>query len=168
MTVYFISSGDRIKIGFSKNVERRIAALTPYVHPEPVLIGTIVGEKKVEQAIHAHLAAYRLNNEWFRDCDEVRRSIRNFILADKNIEPEVKFTRHVRHLRAQEPASDREYCRFFGALVEMIWPEEPLRRLAEFTERSELECKLWLAGKSVPPPIVRGAFATQVVQWMFE
>jgi Meiotically up-regulated gene 113 len=88
--IYFAASGGRIKIGVSQNVTRRLAYINTHLEEPLTLIGTISGGSKVENGIQAHFKQHRLKGEWFKDCEEVRQSIKNFILADKNIEPELR------------------------------------------------------------------------------
>lgn len=70
--VYFVRAGGGIKIGWSTNVGKRIAAIAT-ANPVPLeLLFTVEGGAKLERALHRRLADHRLRNEWFRDCPEVR------------------------------------------------------------------------------------------------
>lgn len=163
MTIYFAASGGRIKIGITENVPRRLAYINTHLEQPLTLIGTISGGRKAEKAIHDHLQDHRLNGEWFKDCDEVRRKIRNFILADKNISPEVK--KDVPKPYQERTRTKEEYCEMFANLVRLIWPNDALRELSKFSEQPESECLKWLNGEEVPPRLVRMAFASVVVQY---
>ncbi len=70
--VYFARAGDRIKIGVSRNVAKRLKDVGAHLLEDIVLLGTIVGSDRLERAIHARLKAHRVKNEWFADCPEVR------------------------------------------------------------------------------------------------
>lgn len=77
--IYFVHSGDSIKIGFSKTPEHRVRALAT-ASPRPMdLLVTVAGSQKFERAIHAHLAPHRLNGEWFFDCPQVRDAIAEIV-----------------------------------------------------------------------------------------
>jgi len=68
--VYYFRVGDRIKIGFTGNIESRIKDLAP----EEVL-GWEPGPASLEKARHRQFAKYRTAHEWFRDCPEIRQHI---------------------------------------------------------------------------------------------
>lgn len=70
--VYFVRSGDRIKIGYSCRPKQRIASFAVHLPDEPELIGTVPGGRELEQRIHTVLDKYRTKGEWFRDCEDVR------------------------------------------------------------------------------------------------
>lgn len=57
-TVYFIRLGDRIKVGYSENLDRRLA------HEE--ILGFVPGTRADEQAWHQLLAPHRVTGEWYR------------------------------------------------------------------------------------------------------
>lgn len=162
--IYFASSGGRIKVGTSENVPRRLAYINTHLEQPLTLIGTVSGGRVVERAILLHLQDHRLNGEWFKDCDEVRRKIRNFILADKNIGPEARAAQTPKPYKP-EPRTKEQYCAMFARLVRLIWPNDPLRELSKFSEFPEAQCLKWLNGEEVPPRLVRMAFATVVVEF---
>lgn len=59
--VYFIRLGDRVKIGFSRNLKARLVAL-PHEEVLAVVPGTVQDEKRC----HAAFAHLRQTGEWFR------------------------------------------------------------------------------------------------------
>lgn len=73
MTVYFAQAGEGhpIKIGSAKNVSRRIAALNTASPRRLKLICAIHGDASKERALHAELAAFRMDGEWFLPSPEV-------------------------------------------------------------------------------------------------
>lgn len=74
--VYFISDGGKsIKIGFSTDVATRFGSIATMSPVALSLIGAVPGTRPQEQALHRELAAFRLNGEWFQDCQDVRRRI---------------------------------------------------------------------------------------------
>ena len=65
--VYFIAFGDRIKIGTSANVKRRMSQL-----PVDTLLGTIPGSRDKEAQMHARFASARVGKtEWFTRSPEL-------------------------------------------------------------------------------------------------
>jgi hypothetical protein len=69
--VYFAKAGDRIKIGWSRNVGARIAQLQTG-NPAPVqLLAAIPGARARERKLHTLFAEHRVSGEWFRDDPEL-------------------------------------------------------------------------------------------------
>jgi len=71
--VYFVQSGDDgpIKIGWTQDVERRIAELqTANAHPLR-LLGEVPGRMRDEAAMHARFSHLRMEAEWFRNSLEI-------------------------------------------------------------------------------------------------
>jgi hypothetical protein len=63
--VYFVWDGGPVKIGFSTDIPKRIAALqTGCAHPID-LIHSVLGSVEDEAAFHARFAHLRLSGEWF-------------------------------------------------------------------------------------------------------
>jgi hypothetical protein len=78
MTVYFIESMGRIKIGHTTDIAARVKSLTTgSAHPLHVLC-TVDGGRDVEKALHRKLAHHRIKHEWFDDCADVRRAIADY------------------------------------------------------------------------------------------
>lgn len=59
--VYFVSLGDRIKIGFTTNLERRMQAV-----PHDEILGTVIGTMEDEARCHKAFDHLRMTGEWFR------------------------------------------------------------------------------------------------------
>ncbi|MFC0682631.1 GIY-YIG nuclease family protein [Lysobacter korlensis] len=68
--VYYLRSGDRVKIGTTANPRQRLAAIW---HDQ--LLAFERGDRRVEQRRHAQFAADRLGGEWFRLSIPVREHI---------------------------------------------------------------------------------------------
>lgn len=67
--IYFVQgeNSQRIKIGFSKDPVKRIAALATGC-PEPIkVLGAIDGSQAGERALHLKFAHLRVVGEWFRN-----------------------------------------------------------------------------------------------------
>lgn len=63
--VYFAQAGERIKIGWSRNVAARITKLQTG-NPEPIrLLATTPGGRSLETQLHERFADVRLTGEWF-------------------------------------------------------------------------------------------------------
>lgn len=77
-TVYFISNSVAIKIGFTTDLQKRLATLSCGSSYPLEVVCAIEGTHRHERAIHHDLSAFRLNGEWFRDCREVRCAIEQY------------------------------------------------------------------------------------------
>lgn len=68
--VYYIRIGNRIKIGFSSSLDKRMSCLAP----EEVL-GLEPGGRDVELSRHVKFKPWRTHGEWFVDCRPIREHI---------------------------------------------------------------------------------------------
>lgn len=64
--IYFVRGDDKVKIGFSKDVESRIKDLQASSPLELSLLLTIKGTTKTENELHDRFDKYRIRGEWFR------------------------------------------------------------------------------------------------------
>jgi len=76
--VYFVQSGDDgpIKIGWSRDVVRRVAELQTANAHALVLLGAVPGTMEDEAAMHARFAHLRMEAEWFRNSPEIHAFLR--------------------------------------------------------------------------------------------
>lgn len=76
--VYFVQSGDDgpIKIGWTQDVERRIAELQTANAHKLKLLGTVAGTMEKEAAMHARFQHLRMEAEWFRNSPEIQAFLR--------------------------------------------------------------------------------------------
>jgi hypothetical protein len=58
--VYFVRLGARVKIGYSRNVSRRLTEI-----PHDEVLAVMAGDRSVERGWHARFAAQRIQGEWF-------------------------------------------------------------------------------------------------------
>lgn len=73
--IYFVSAPGRIKIGYTRKPEQRLAQLKA-VDMEPLTsLGVIPGTRSLEKRLHALVAPHRIRGEWFADCEPVRMVI---------------------------------------------------------------------------------------------
>lgn len=70
--VYIIKAGDRIKIGFSRDVQARLSAIQCGSSEQLELLATLPGDHKLERTIHRRLCTHHCRGEWYADNDEVR------------------------------------------------------------------------------------------------
>jgi DNA-binding XRE family transcriptional regulator len=70
--IYFVRSGDKVKIGYSAHVYRRIHNIRS-MSPEAVVLGIMHGERDDERSVHKQFNAHRLPGcgEWFSLCAEI-------------------------------------------------------------------------------------------------
>jgi len=76
--VYFVESGEDgpIKIGWSQDVERRIAELQVANAHKLNLLGVVPGTMKNEGELHAKFAHIRMEAEWFQNTEEIHEYLR--------------------------------------------------------------------------------------------
>lgn len=64
--IYFIQTGQFIKIGWSRNFDRRIAHMRGHNPLEVTLVGILEGDRKQERILHREFSALHVRGEWFR------------------------------------------------------------------------------------------------------
>lgn len=64
--VYFVKSGDVVKIGFSINVMQRLTGIETHCPTAVELIGLIPGGRREERQVHRQFRHLRVHGEWFR------------------------------------------------------------------------------------------------------
>ena len=71
--VYFVTDGQKIKIGNSKNVKKRVLQLQVANSKELVLLGYVQGDEEKEKYLHKVFNQYRIraNGEWFEPAQEL-------------------------------------------------------------------------------------------------
>lgn len=76
--VYFIQAGPGgpIKIGWSQEVDRRIAELQTANARKLILLGTVPGTLETEASLHVQFSHLRLEAEWFQDSEEIQVFLR--------------------------------------------------------------------------------------------
>lgn len=67
--------GGPIKIGWSKDPNRRCEDIQNACPYELRLIGAVPGSRSDEKRLHAALGNHRLHGEWFRDCSAVLEAL---------------------------------------------------------------------------------------------
>ncbi len=70
--IYVVRSGDRIKIGYSRNVRLRIQKLAQVAGPLE-LLASFPGTRDNEAAFHRRFQSHRLFGEWFQATARVVR-----------------------------------------------------------------------------------------------
>lgn len=63
--VYFLRHGCAVKIGFSKDVERRVGVIGEHFPEPPTVLFFVRGTRADELAFHRRFATLRTNREWF-------------------------------------------------------------------------------------------------------
>ena len=64
--VYFIYDNSNIKIGFTKNIKKRMKELQTSNSNKLMLLGYINGDINKEQFLHNQFKNYQILNEWFK------------------------------------------------------------------------------------------------------
>jgi hypothetical protein len=73
--VYFAVAGDRIKIGHSRRLAKRMQVLHSSSPGGATLLGVIAGGAGVEANVHEYFDHLREHGEWFRDHPGLRAYI---------------------------------------------------------------------------------------------
>lgn len=165
--VYFFSAGDRIKVGISKNVLRRLGDVSRTSGLSLTHLGAIPGSYALERFIHEKLAAHRLEGEWFKDCDEVQNLIRATLRGGGDaigfVEPPKKVVpTYLQHKRTPE-----DWVKMDHGLLEIMWPGNGYQEFAAFAEVPVEQVTRWFRGEEQFPRVYRAAFASLVVMFTF-
>lgn len=71
--VYFIRSGQSVKIGFSRDVKKRLQQLKTGAAHKVSILAAVPGTMDTEAYFHRMFAEYRMSGEWFRYEGELKR-----------------------------------------------------------------------------------------------
>lgn len=77
-SVYFVTDGDAIKIGFAKNLRERLRLLQVSHHFPLFLIAAISGTRNDEAMLHGRFSDLRLRGEWFQISSKITHAIGEF------------------------------------------------------------------------------------------
>ena len=75
--IYLIKSGNYLKIGFSKCLQKRLNAYKTH-NPNYQLLSYKLGTRTDEKSLHDLCKEYHYNNEWFYDTSFVRETFENY------------------------------------------------------------------------------------------
>jgi hypothetical protein len=73
--VYFIICQDRIKIGQTKNLRKRISSIRTGNPFDMSFILALESLPSLEPALHDRFAEYRVTGEWFKECSGIYKFI---------------------------------------------------------------------------------------------
>lgn len=88
-TIYFASSGEYVKIGFTRSVSKRIKKYSTENPLPTVLLHSEPGTFETENLTHRRFAHLRVHHEWFRKTQELLDYIeeRKRLFADQEQKP---------------------------------------------------------------------------------
>ena len=75
--IYVVRAGDRVKIGFSKDVRRRISELQTFFPDELELLLTAPGSIMIEHSLHARFKEFAIKGEWFQYAEPIAAFVAN-------------------------------------------------------------------------------------------
>lgn len=78
--VYFIQIDGKdgpVKIGVTKDIDRRVNTISGSVPYSIRLLGVIEGGRRLEWSLHQRFSKYHIKNEWFRPVEEILQLIDN-------------------------------------------------------------------------------------------
>lgn len=148
--VYFALCEDRIKIGISQNIGKRLSQLRTGAAAPITLLAACEGGAGVEKALHRKLRQFHIDGEWYRDCPDLRAAIQNSL----NNFPAAK----------PHQISGRPRGRKFGDVARVLWPQRTAAHIAGLAGCDERTGKRWLAGEIEPPGIVLAAILTELTK----
>lgn len=140
--IYFAACNGRIKVGIAQDVIARVRQIGEHLSDPIEIIGVIPGDHKQEKAIHAALRDHRLKGEWFRDCENVRRLLRDFMLGAPTPP-----TLAIPKVAKVKPLA-------FRGLVRLAFPVKPVACLQHLTGAARSTIHTWLSGEHQPPASV--------------
>lgn len=80
MTIYFISDGEFVKIGYTAGEPSKRLKSLQTGHPKSLkLLKSVPGDSETERECHHALAQYRVSGEWFQLCKPVQSFIKSFL-----------------------------------------------------------------------------------------
>lgn len=165
MNLYFFHTGNRIKIGVSKNVRRRMGDVSRTSGLSLTLLGSIPGSFALERFVHDKLSDHRLEGEWFTDSLEVRRLVRVLLEDGPDaigfVAPEPKAKISI----PQRERTPEEWVKMDHGLLELLWPGNGYQEFAAFAEVPVEQVARWFRGEEKWPRAYRAAFASLVVQY---
>ena len=85
--IYIIKSGDKIKIGKTSNMDKRLMAYKTH-NPDIHLIKTYDYDDSLEQYLHNYYKDYRITGEWFNildKIDDLDKIVLNFPKIDETL-----------------------------------------------------------------------------------
>lgn len=134
--VYFVAAPGRIKIGFTRRPEHRLARLQQADMERLAVLGVVDGSRSDEAGLHAMVKDHRLRGEWFADNEHVRAVVSSFIAG------EIKFVREPdpEPINSPRTSSDDVVDAAMGELRFLL--DEIERRQATDTPSSDL---VWFA-----------------------
>jgi len=77
--IYFIGNREikKVKIGYAKNIIRRLKSISAHSPVEVEILGFMKGDVNGEHAIHRHFKEFRLHKEWFELSSPIEKFIEN-------------------------------------------------------------------------------------------
>lgn len=140
-SIYFAHADGRIKIGFTeKPVKGRLVQISASLPNCLELIAAIPGDRRMEGRIHAHLAAFRLKGEWFRDCEAIRELIGDLVAVSRAAILAPPAPEHSKAHRSP----------IFGNVCKAIWKHKTAEELAARVGCSVRAAAYELSGEREP------------------
>lgn len=120
MSVYFIETGDLIKIGYSNDVRSRVRSVIATQREGGKFLGCMPGDRSIEQHLHRRFAEHREYGEWFRRNPDLEAII---IALTSGVYPEDEKAKASDRLMLQEERYAEEAAYFLRHWFHGISPE---------------------------------------------
>lgn len=85
--VYFIRSGDHVKIGFSSNVRSRLNTIRTACAEDTFVCHVVPGTPRKERVYHKRFAQYRVRGEWFELKGQLAKYLERYVSPIELPEP---------------------------------------------------------------------------------
>jgi len=115
--VYFVKSGEFVKIGYATDLPTRFSGLKTSTPNEIELMGSCRGTKETERRFHERFASHRHRGEWFRltgDVEQAIQAITGFIVTPKRVVEEVLEDPYMAGIRRARALWDQNQTRRRG------------------------------------------------------
>lgn len=151
--VYFVGAPGRIKIGYTRQPEKRLAQLQSVDMETLASIAVIPGTRELERRLHSMAAPHHLRGEWFSDCADVRDLIQRAVAGEFPIDDEA-------HEESAAHAADvievaAEVLRSATAEARSLL-DEVGRRVKRGEDVSDLVRSACFLGEHIVAPYIRG------------
>jgi hypothetical protein len=86
MTVYAFAVHGKIKIGYSGQIENRLAHHRRQ-HGKIKILALLRGDRDLERSLHSDFAEHCIGGEWFRDCQQIRSALEMAVALQPSPKP---------------------------------------------------------------------------------
>lgn len=116
--IYFVKNSEGlIKIGYTKDIQKRLSTLMHDHGQDLQLLKCICGTRYSEKSLHKRFSSLSVGKEWFRSNTELIEFIEKSEASDETPEhntQEIKLGKDVQYLRLMKNMTQKELCNKAG------------------------------------------------------